>query len=130
MKITAIALMAAALWMAAACDRSTVQGPAGQKLSLDKPSNVALVRGGVVEVSITIHRQDLPGAVSVSFDKLPSGVSAVDADIPIVNGDQATYHVKASASADLVQGYEALVTVKGSDGIAVSQPLGVSVAEK
>ena len=108
---------------------SSVQGPAGKQLTLEKPASVTLKQGDMTEVKITIQRGNLQEPVTVSFDKLPAGVTVVDADKKIV-GKEASYVLKAEDSAAIVSDHHAKVTAEGPDGIAVSQTLVITIGEK
>ena len=129
MKMLTIALVAFALMLSPGCKSATVQGQGGAKLTLEKPGDLQLERGGMGKVAIKIHRVNLTEPVSISFEKLPGGVAVVDAEQKIV-GDEGTYNLKASADADLVSGYVAQVTAKGPEGIAVTESLKITVEEK
>ena len=130
MKMLTIALVGFALLLSPGCkDSGTVQGQGGTKLTLDKPGDLRLERGGTGKVSIKIHRVNLVGPVAISFEKLPAGVEVVDAEQKIV-GDEGTYNLKASVTADLVSGYVAQVTAKGPEGIAVTESLKITVEER
>lgn len=69
------------------------------------------------------------GAVKVAVSQLPKGVDAVDSSNKIA-GDRATYTLRASDSADLVEKSVAQVTASSSSAISVSQPIDVTVKEK
>ena len=114
----------------AGCGKTVaVEGQSGAKLSLNKPGSVTLHRGDMSKLDINIERKNLTGDVTVRFDKLPKGVDVVDASNQLA-GDKATYTLRASDSADLVENYAAEVTATGPGGIAVTQPVTISVKEK
>lgn len=124
----AVALTAVSL---TACSKSaTVEGEGTGKLTLVKPGNVTLHRGGMAKADIKIKRQDLLGDVTIRFSNLPSGVDVVETDSRIV-GDAGSYTLRASETADLVENYAVEVTATAGPGsIAVSQPMNVSVKLK
>lgn len=130
-KLTAlsISILLAAGSIVGCEEQATVQGQDGHKLTLVEPAAVNLTQGAMNEVKITIKRSDIKDPVAIRFDKLPAGVSAVDADKKIV-GDEGAYVLKADESAALVVKHHALVTATGPDGIAVSQPLVITIKEK
>ena len=113
-----------------ACDKTATEGPGGKKLTLVKPSNQTLRRGETNEIAISIGRDNFGGPVKVKFAKLPKGVEAVETrDIP-AEQTHATYTLHASNDADLVQNFEAAVTVEGPDGMATTQTFLVSINDK
>ncbi|MCE5277928.1 MAG: hypothetical protein ABFD92_00755 [Planctomycetaceae bacterium] len=116
-----------------AAPKAAPETPAPEKalarLTLDKPSDVTITRGEVAQVKISIKRENLEGPVSVSFDKLPSGVSVVDTDKKIT-AEEATFALKAAADAEIVSGYNAQVTASGPGDTAATQPLTITVKAK
>ena len=126
--ITSLALTCAVLL--AGCGKAvTVEGQAGTKLTLSKPSAVTLHRGEMAKLDIKITRRDLPGEVAIGFEHLPKGIDVVDAGNKLA-GDSAVYTLRASDTADLVENSSAEVTATGPGGIAVTQAFNVTVKEK
>jgi len=99
------------------------------KLTLNKPSGPKLERGGTAKVDVKIKRENLTGDVTFRFENLPAGVEVIDSDQRLV-GDTATFTLRASESAGLMKDFQAQVTAVGPDGLAVSQPLEITVIEK
>jgi hypothetical protein len=125
-----IVLALAALTCFASCRKeATVEGKSHEKLTLKVPADVTIERGGTATVDIDITRKDLAGDVAVAFSKLPAGVDVVDASNRIV-GDEGTYTLRASPTADLVKDSVATVTATGPGGIAVTQTMKVTVKDK
>lgn len=129
MKTTTLFLAAVAAFCGACGKSATVQGEGGAKLALSKPAAVTLIRGGSAKSDIHIKRTDLPGAVSVVFDKLPRGVSVTDPSNQILGAD-GTYTLEAAKDADLVENFEAQVTATGPGGLAVTEPMKITVKEQ
>ncbi len=129
MRTLTILAVAAIVALAAGCKSSTVENKRGGKLTLIKPGDVTIAQGETAEVKITIKRDNLEGPVSISFEKLPAGVTVADGDKKIV-GEEGTYSLKAGESADLVSGHQAQVTAKGPGGIAVTEFLKIAVKAK
>lgn len=123
-------LLLALAALAAACERgASVSGEKGGTLTLAKPRAVLVQRGGTGEANIAIARMNVPGEVKVRFDDLPRGVEMTDTKHTIA-GDGGTFTLRATDSADLVEHHVAQVTVTGSDGTAVTQPIEITVVEK
>ena len=124
-----LALTFAGIALAGCSKSATVTGEADKKLTLKEPASVTLERGGMAKAEINITRHDLAGEVSISFSGLPKGVEVVDSANNIV-GDQGTYTLRASDSADLVEKSVAHVKATGAGPIAVSQPITITVKAK
>lgn len=125
-----LALAAAAL--AAGCRKAattTIPAQPERRLTLVQPSKLTLERGGMAKADIRIKRQDVPGDVSIRFDKLPKGVEVVDADQRIP-GEAAAFTLRAGDGADLVANHVAQVTAAGPGGITVTESLEITVTEK
>jgi hypothetical protein len=131
MKTTNLVVLALSALAFAGCAKkdATVQGKTHEKLTLEAPGDVTLTRGGTAKVDIDIERKDLAGDVAITFSKLPAGVDVVDSSTRIV-GDEGSYTLRASPTADLVEKSVAQVTATGAGGISVSQPLNVTVKDK
>jgi hypothetical protein len=123
-------LLLAALALAAACERgASVSGEQGGRLTLSRPRAVVVQRGGTGEADIAVTRMNVPGEIAVTFRDLPHGVAMVNGNNTMA-GDGGSFTLRASDSADLVEGHVAQVTVTGSDGTAVTQPIEITVVEK
>ncbi len=110
-------------------EQTTVEGEGGKKLTLVSPGDVTVARGGTAEVSIGIGRTKLKDKVSVEFTDLPGGVSVVNSDKNIV-GDEATFRLQASDSADLVANHQAKVTARADESdLAATQMFRITVQE-
>jgi hypothetical protein len=108
---------------------ATVEGKTHEKLTLSVPADVTIKRGGTEKIDLDITRKDLAGDVAIAFSKLPAGVDVIDASNRIV-GDEGTYTLRASPTADLVENSVAQVTATGAGGIAVTQSFNVTVKDK
>ena len=115
----------------AGCSKTTVEGSGGKKLTLVQPTDHTLKRGSTTEVTVAIAREKFSDPVSVSFDKLPTGVEVVDKDKKIAADDNtAKFTLKASDKADLVSNQEVKVTVAGPDGMKATEPFKLTVKDK
>ena len=128
-KTNYFALAIASLALAGCAKDATVEGKTHEKLTLKDPSDVTIERGGTAKIDIDITRKDLQGDVAISFSKLPAGVDVVDVSNKIV-GEEGTYTLRASPTADLVEKSVATVTATGPGGIAVTQSFDVTVKDK
>jgi len=123
-------LLLALLALTAGCERAaSVSGEQGGKLTLSRPRAVVVQRGGDGQADIAITRRNLPGEITVKFADLPRGVEVTDTKNTIA-GDGGSFTLHATDSADLVEHHVAQVTVTGSDGTAVTQPIEITVIEK
>lgn len=127
-------LSAAALVLlagAVGCEKATVEGPAGKKLTLVKPVDQTIKRGENNGVLITITRENFRDAVNVHFENLPQGVIVQDKDMKIGTGDTlATFTLKADDNAALVTNHEVTVTVTGPDNMKASEKFRLTVKDK
>ena len=123
-------MMLALLVAAAACGRgATVSGEQGGKMTLSRPRAVTVQRGGTAQADLALTRTNVPGDIKVTFADLPRGVEMSDTKNTIA-GDGGAFTLRATDSADLVEHHVAQVTVTGSDGTAVTQPIEITVIEK
>lgn len=129
MKPMILSVLTFAVLLAGCGKAVTVEGQAGAKLSLSKPSAVTLHRGDMTKMDVKITRHDLPGDVAFRFDKLPKGIEVIDGSNKLA-GDQVTFTLRAADTADLVENSAADLTATGPGGIAVTQSFNVTVKEK
>ncbi|MFP4054512.1 MAG: hypothetical protein ACLFV7_11695 [Phycisphaerae bacterium] len=109
---------------------STVQGKAGQKLTIDSPEDVTVTRGEVAEVDITVTRKDIKGNVAVEFSDLPQGVTVLNSDKQIV-GNDASYKLEVSETATPVANHVAKVTATAVESdIGVTQTFRINIEEQ
>ena len=129
---TMIAGLLAALFLAAAtgCEKTTVQGPAGKKLTLVRPADQSLKRGETNEVLVMISRENFGGPVEIVFENLPKGVHLVDSRPIPGDKSRGTYTLHAGNDADLVENHQVLVSASGPDGMKATEMFGVTVKDK
>jgi hypothetical protein len=123
-------LLIAPLALLAACGRgASVSGEQGGKMTLSRPHAVTVQRGADCKADIAVSRINMPGDIVVTFRDLPSGVEMMDTNNKFM-GDGGSFTLHATESAALVENHVAQVTVTGSDGTAVTQPIEITVTEK
>lgn len=125
-------LVLAVAALAAGCGKgatTTIPAQPEKKLTLEPVSKLVVEQGGMAKADVRLTRQACPGDVSVRFDKLPRGVEVLDSDQKIP-GDAAAFTLKAADGADLVANHVAQITASGPGGIAVSEPIEITVTEK
>lgn len=117
--------------LAAGCEKTTVQGTSGKKLTLVKPADQSVMRGQTEKVSVVVARTNFEGVVMVRFDDLPRGVTVVDSTNNI-DGPQneRTFVLKAAADADMVKNHRATVTATGPDGMSATEKFEITVKDK
>lgn len=108
---------------------STVRGPSGEKLSIEKPHHHDMRRGETERVIINLHRHDFSGPVRVVFSQLPSGVEAVDMPRS-TDTDQMEVILRAGDNADMVSNQEVMVTAEGPEGIRASVGFTLTVRDR
>jgi len=117
--------------LAAGCEKSTVQGDAGKKLTLIKPLDQNITRGETEKVSVVVARTNFDGPVMVRFDDLPRGVTLVDTATNInANENEKVFVLKAAADADLVKNHRATVSATGPDGMTVKEQFELTIKDK
>lgn len=122
-------LLLALVGLVAACEREATVSNERGTLTLDRPGDVKLERGGSAKANIDIERKNIAGDIRVKFDHLPRGVEMSDSRNTIA-GDEGVFMLRASESADLVEDHVAHVTVTGPDGNSVTQPIEITVVER
>ena len=115
---------------AIACDKSVTASSSGRKLELTKPSNQSLRRGETEEVAVVIGREKFTGPVKVTFQRLPRGVTVVEAKDIAADQTRAVYTLHAATDADLVENNESSVTVEGPEALTATQTFLISVKDK
>ena len=111
------------------CKKTTVVGPNQTKLSLVKPLDTTVKRGGTAKVPIVIERENVSGPVTVEFKKLPGGVSIVDNSTKL-DGNERTFVLQAKDSADLVSNFASEVTLRGPNGMTATEVFRITVKDK
>jgi hypothetical protein len=108
---------------------STVHGRNGEKLTLVKPHDQDIERGGTENVTILLRRENINEPVKVSLTGLPSGIEAVDTPRS-VNGDETKIVLRATDSADLVSNQQVQVMADGPNGIRTVETFRLTVKER
>jgi len=116
-------------FLGAGCEKTTVEGPAGKKLTLVKPMDSKIVRGSTEKVSVVVTRQNFDAPVMVSFRDLPKGIKVAEGANEI-EGNERTFVLTASDDADLVKDHTAMVTVTGPDGMSATEQFKITVQQK
>jgi len=128
--LVAVVAALASLALAGCGEKASVQGVGTAKLTLVKPADVTLRRGGLTKVNIRIGRAKLPGNVDIHFANLPKGVDVVESEARIV-GEEGVYTLRAGETADLVENHSANVTAtRTPESISVTEPMLVNVKAK
>lgn len=126
-----LALISGSVLTLSGCQKSTVEGPAGRKLTVTKPSDQTIRRGEENKVRVAIGRDNFKAAVDVKFENLPAGVQVLDATPRILDGDNsADFTLKATDAATVVNNHEAKVTVTGPQGLSVTESFKITVKDK
>jgi len=121
----------ASLVAMAGCQKTTVEGPEGKKLTVIKPVDQTIKQGEADKVMVKISRANFRDAVTVRFEELPAGVKVQDKDAKIAAGDStATFTLQAEPNAPPVDKHQAVVTVEGPDGMKASERFQVTIKTK
>jgi hypothetical protein len=102
------------LMLAVGCEKTTVQGPGGQAMTISTPRSVAISRGETRALSINVDRKNFDDPVRVSIAQLPEGVSA-DRTTKTIETDAATFMLSAAPTATMVVNQQVRITVAGGD---------------
>ena len=108
----------------AARDSSNAAAPAGLRIGEIKP--VMLPMGGMTTVRVTVERNGVQGPLTVRFEDLPRGVTAVDPNREIV-GDEGDYVLRAAGDAAMVREHNAKVVVRGRQNQEQNTRLTISI---
>lgn len=111
------------------CERTTVEGPGDRELTLIKPADTSITRGSTAEVSVMVTRDNIPGAVSVAFERLPDGVT-VENEGGVIEGNERTFVLSAAKGADLVKDHMAVVSIRGPDGMTAREEFAITVEDR
>lgn len=124
--VAALALVVAGL----GCEKSTVEGPAGKKLTVVQPSNQTIKRGETNEIAIKVTRTNISDPLTVKFDGLPKGVTVVEEKKITPDQNSVNYTLHAALDADLVQNSQSKVTVSTPDGIKTTETFTITVKDR
>jgi hypothetical protein len=123
--------LAGFLLVLAGCQQSSTQTDSGKKLTVEKPSNVTIHRGGTQTVKVNIKRNNYTDPVKVSFDDLPEGVKVDSTDMTIAKDkNEGSFTLKAADDAKLVTDKEVKVIAKGDGNLSIDQTFKLTVKEK
>jgi hypothetical protein len=111
------------------CEKTTVEGPSGKKLTVVKPSDATIRRGSNDKVNIMVTRDNFKGPVTVRFEDLPKGVSVAENGGDIEDNSR-TFVLVAADNADLVTNHTAKVTVSGPEGMSASEQFKITIKDK
>jgi hypothetical protein len=125
---TGLSMLAAAVL---GCERTTVEGPGNQKLTLHKPADQTIERGATNELKIEIDRSNFRDAVAIEFGQLPMGVRLNDTEKKVLaDAETATFTLFAEPTAELVKSHRVTVTAKGSPNLQATETFELSVKDK
>lgn len=124
--IAAIALMVAAI----GCEKTTVEGTNGKKLTLLHPASQTLKRGETNQIDITVTRTNFSEAVGVVFSDLPKGTTVVESKKIAGDKNIGTYTIHSAPDADMVNNHVVKVTVEGPDGMKATETFQITVKDR
>jgi len=131
---TTIALAAvAALAVLGGCEKSSVTGEHGEKLTLVKPADQSIKQGDSNKLGIAITRKNFDDAVEIEITNLPSGVTVANGarqTIPSGGMKLDSVTLVAAPDAALVKDHRVAVTARGPGGIAVTEHFELDVEAK
>lgn len=128
--LTLIGLVAIVVAGAVGCERTSIRGASGKRLTLYKPADQTLVRGENNPIAIVISRERFSSSVKIRFENLPKGVTVVEKKEIAPLLDRAVFTLHASPSADLVSNNEVRVVAEGPDGLAVAERFLLTVKDR
>lgn len=124
-------MLAVTLFGFVGCQKTTVEGKDGKKLTLTKPTDTSINRGSTDPVKVSISREKFTDPVEVTFTGLPDGIHVQDPSKKITQDESAeTYTLKADNDAKLVENQEVTVTAKGPDQLGASEKFKLTVKDK
>lgn len=127
---TRCASVLALLLVALGCEKTTVQGTNGKKLTLLQPTSQTMKRGETNSISITVTRSNFGDAVGVKFANLPKGVHVIEDKKIGADQNIGTYTLHSAPDADLVTNHVARVTVEGPEGMTATETFEITIKDK
>jgi hypothetical protein len=124
--VAALAVLVSAL----GCEKTSVEGAGGKKLTLIAPASQTLKRGETNQIAITVTRSNCADSVAVKFSDLPKGTSVVEDKKIDADKNVGTYTIHSTPDADLVTNHVAKVTVEGPGGMTATESFQVTVKDK
>jgi ABC-type oligopeptide transport system substrate-binding subunit len=124
-KLVALALVAvsATAMLAAGCGGQKSSAQVGdKKLTITGPRDTSVTQGDLVEIKVSISRENFNDPVEITFDSLPEGVSLQEESRTIAKDQNSTtFNLKADAKAATVK--EDVVKVSASGGGVTAGPV-------
>lgn len=113
------------------CQKTTVQGTAGEKLTLIKPMDVTIQQGETDKVTVRVRRENIGDAIAIKLDQLPAGVAVIDEEKDKkMTSDSMTLTLKAQADAKPVENHKVNVTAEGPGDLKATQSFQITIREK
>ena len=129
--VSCLLLSSAIVATLAACTSATVIGAKGESLSLFKPADQTLPRGGATSVRVVVRRDALPDAIALELTQLPAGVEVVgDAPQIAAGSNFGEFSLQARPDAEIVGSHPVKLTARAASGVSVSQTFLLTVTAK
>ncbi len=124
--VAALALVLAAL----GCEKTTVEGPSGKKLTVVQPASQTLKRGETNEIAIMVTRTNINSPLTVKFENLPKGVTVIEDKKIAADQNVVNFTLHAAPEADLVENAQSKVTVAAPDGLMATETFKITVKDR
>jgi hypothetical protein len=128
--VTRCAAVLALLLVAVGCEKTSVEGPTGKKLTLLQPTSQTMKRGATNTIDIAVTRSNFSDSVGVKFTDLPKGTTVVEDKKIDSDKNIGTYTLHSAPDAALVANHVAKVTVEGPGGMTATETFKITVNDK
>jgi hypothetical protein len=128
--VTSCAAAIALLFVAVGCEKTSVEGAGGKKLTLLQPTSQSMKRGETNTIDIAVTRSNFADSVGVKFSDLPKGTTVIENKKIDSDKNIGTYTLHSAPDADLVANHVAKVTVEGPGGMTATETFKITVSDK
>ncbi len=127
--LIALALLAGAIMLPAACQKKTLEGPGGKQIVAYTPRDVEIQRGTRNKtLEVQLVRRNTRREVKVSISQLPEGITVAN-PTQSVETDSVAFILEASDEAALVTDHKVVITIEGPDEMQGTEYVNLTVLE-
>ncbi|MEQ8768651.1 MAG: hypothetical protein RL885_32390 [Planctomycetota bacterium] len=129
MTLSRTILILGLLFLISGCASTTSHGTDGRALTLLRPKDQSLSRGGTNKVLVTVERDGFSGPIAIEFEDLPDGVRVIEEDPQVPADDyfqNFTFYVEDNAP--VVSDHSIRIIATGPNGLEAVEHFQVDIS--